>query len=197
MNPLDSYQKYDDAELVLLIKKGDIKAFNAIYYRYIPKVLSFLKGFYTTDYQSEEIVQEIFVSIWEKRERLDENLSFPAYVFKAARNRIYNSYRAKVKQLAFNDSFHYQADKGRNSTEEYISHKELQEHLDDLINELPPVQKKVFLMSRNNGLTNEEIAQRLNLSRRTVEHHIYRALKYFKQSNLVNEMYLLAFIVIS
>ena len=171
-------------------------AFDTIYRRYIPKLFSFLKGFYASEYQSEEIAQEIFITIWEKRDRLDENLSFCAYIFQAAKNKIYNSYRDKVKQLEFNNAYSFHVDNGRNYTDEYINYKEAQEYTREIINELPPVQKKIFLLSRNDGLTNGEIAQRLNISRRTVEQHIYKAIKHFKKSMLTKEVYLLIFICI-
>lgn len=174
-----------------------MKAFEVLYCRYVPKLLAFLKSFYATDYQSAEIVQEIFIKIWERRDHLKEDLSFSSYLFQAAKNRIYNSSRDKIKELKFYDSFSFQSnDKSRNFIEEYIDFKELQEHSINAIHKLPPVQKKIFLLSRNNGLTNNEIATKLKLSKRTVEQHIYRALKQLKKSVLIDHIYYLIILLL-
>jgi hypothetical protein len=93
---LERYNKYGDAKLILYLKKDDRKAFDALYYRYVPKPLSFLKSLYASDDLAAEIVQEIFIKIWENRARINEKYSFEAYILQAAKNRASDKERALI-----------------------------------------------------------------------------------------------------
>ena len=176
-----NYRTVSDRKLVTLIKKGDRQAFDEIYFRYIPRLQAFTRIYIKNDTVGEEALQEVFIKIWEKRGNLDENLSIKAFLFQSVKNQLFNIFRQKTRELNL-EEHHTSFEKlAKNTIEEQWDFIELQEQTFKIIDELPEVQKRIFKMSRIDGLNNEEISKTLNLSRRTVEHHIYLALKTLKR----------------
>lgn len=175
------YQSYIDQELVLKIKENDIKAFEEIYFRYKGKLHSFTKVYVKDNVQSEEVVQEVLIKIWEKRHLLDEELSFRCYLFQIVKNHIFNIFRKKIREIGLEEApslEHY----AHNFTQEQMDFNDLEKATHELIGKLPLVQQKIFKMSKIEELNNKEISEKLNISKRTVEHHIYLALKSLKKS---------------
>ncbi len=172
-------KEYSDRELVELLKSNNASAFDELYLRYVPRLDAFLSVYTKDDYLREEIIQDVFVKIWQKREQLDPSLSFKAFLFQAVKYQLFNVFRKKATHLTLKNTV---AERYcTNDTEEYLNFVELQNNLSSIINNLPDMQRQVFTMSRVEGFNNDEIAHKLNLSKRTVEHHIYLALKYIKQ----------------
>lgn len=136
---------------------------------------------------AEDIVQDIFLDLWRKRHELSiENTS--SYLFSAVKYRVLNYIRKNkvpMTDLDFVDKFNT-----LNSTEEFIDFKELRQTLDDAISDLPDQCRKVFTMSRFDHMSNKEIAEKLNLSLRTVENHISLALRKLRPK-LKDSLYLL------
>lgn len=175
------YLSNDDRQLVLKLKENDIKAFEEIYYRYNSKLNSFTKIYIKDNAQSEEVVQEVFIKVWEKRHLLDETLSFKSYLFQIVKNHIYNIFRKKIYEIGLEEVSSNEC-YAQNSVEEQMDLCDLKATTQDLIDKLPTVQRTIFTMSRLDELNNDEISQKLKLSKRTVEHHIYLALKSLKKS---------------
>lgn len=174
-------QKYEDRDLIIKLKKGDIKAFEELYYRYNVKLKAFSGTYFKDEVVAEEVVQEVFVKIWERRALLDEDLSFKAYLFQIIKNHIYNIFRKKINEVSYENA-PVSNSYNHNPTEELHDLIDLQERTYEVIEKLPHVQKNIFTLSRFEELSNDEISQKLNLSKRTVEHHIYLALKTLKKS---------------
>lgn len=172
-------QKHPDKELVLLLRQGEIKAFDELYFRYVHRLMSFARNYILDEQEAEEAVQEIFVRIWEKRRYLDETKSFQSYLFQSVKNHLFNLIRDKKKSCRLEDIPDEMSPR-EDKILENLSYKELEDTACRLIASLPRVQREVFTLSRMEGLTNTEIAARLNLSKRTVEHHIYLSVKYLK-----------------
>lgn len=170
---------HSEIDLVCLLRQGDIKAFDELYYRYLPKLLGFAYKYLLDEQEAEETVQEIFIRIWEKRSNLDENRNFKSYLFQSVKNHLLNKLRNQKKNCTIEEI----PEKYCISTEnifEKITYKELENTTIELIKSLPKTQQKVFVLSKIDGLSHDEIASRLSLSKRTVEHHIYLATKYLK-----------------
>lgn len=125
---------------------------------------------------SKDIVQEVFISIWES-ETLDEIANVKAYLYQSVRYRVLMLIRkgkVRDKHLQTINSL------SENTTEEQINFEEMNQKIDSLIGELPDKCQQVFRMSRVDHLTNKEIAEKLNISIRTVETHISNGIKHLK-----------------
>ena len=162
--------KKSDSELIKEMLKEDHKAFTALYDRYVPRLYTFLQYYFGSTIQIDEVIQETFIKIWENKSLLSESCSFNAYLIQIAKNYVYNSYRSILQKEKF-----------KRNLDEYINYKELAEIISKGIESLPPIQKEVFIMSREKGLSHQDISEQLNISKRTVEQHIYKALKHLKQ----------------
>ena len=135
----------------------------------------FLTGFIKNRDEASDMTQDIFYKIWTNRETISKVDSFKAYLFRMARNMIYDYYEHSLIEE------NYQQKEQRRSTyddliEEELYARELSLLIDIAVEKMPPQRRNIFIMSRKDGLSNEEIAQRLNISKRTVENHMTQAL---------------------
>ena len=168
MNPL--FQ--DDTELLNRLKNGDNVAFEVIYRRHWQHLydFAFLKT-HDTDV-AEEIIQDLFVTIWEKRESLQiKNLR--TYLFTSVRNRVIDHYKEKV----FSELDTIEAPE---APEYSFFLEELEATMQNSIDRLPDKTKRIFLLNRFEGKTVRQISVDLNLPERTVEYHITQALRTLK-----------------
>jgi RNA polymerase sigma-70 factor, ECF subfamily len=170
----------ENKPLIIRLRNGDLKAFNELFYAYAPRLRSFMKKLFVNSYKTDEIVQIIFIKIWENRATLNPDLSFHAYLFQAAKNHVYNEAKKELREIKLAQQYLAQTEHSGNYTEDYIVFKELQEQTSISIDSLPPQQKQIFMLSFQDGLSHDEIAAKLNISKRTVENHIYRATKQIK-----------------
>jgi RNA polymerase sigma-70 factor (family 1) len=192
---MSKYSNYTEQELIRLVKENDAKAFEKLYYKYVPRLSSFINYYFGKSISHEETIQDAFLKIWEKRTLLDESKSFNAYLIEIAKNLVYNNFRDKLQEEKYRQSHNARAT-SVNDIEEYINHKELQEQIEKGMDGLPPMQKEIFIMSRQEGLSHDEIAQRLDISKRTVEHQIYRTLKTLKQIALDKKLHMIVLLYI-
>ncbi len=183
---MNHLNKIDDADLTRRVKSGEKEAYQALFERYAPKIYHFALSYLKSTADSEELVQDVFLKVWEKREILDATQNIKAFVFKIAINTIYDFIRRKNIENAFQEfsKANYAADS--NNTWDTLIFEEMQTTINSLVAQMPEQRKKIFKLSKNKGLSNDEIAQELNLSKRTVENQLYRALLFLKE-HLRNE----------
>ena len=156
-----------------------MKAFDELYYRYLPKLLGFAYKYLCDEQEAEETVQIIFIKIWEKRKNLDDTKNFKSYLFQSVKNQLLNKLRERKKNCTIEEIPEKYCISPENVFET-LTYQELENATTKLIKDLPKTQQKVFVLSKIDGLSHDEIASKLNLSRRTVEHHIYLATKFLK-----------------
>jgi len=169
-----------DSELVQKINLGEKQAYQELFERYAPRIYQFFLSYLKNKTDAEELVQDVFLKIWEKRLDLDQRKNFKSFIFKIAVNKIYDFIRKKNIENAFNDFAQSNFISGENYTWHEVIFEEMKQNLQKLLSELPKQQQKIFYLSKEKGLTNEEIASQLGLSKRTVENHLYRALFFIK-----------------
>lgn len=163
------------------LQQGDTAAFEKLYRRFEPKLYRFTQKLLQHKEDAEEIVQEVFLKVWEKRQTLDPDQNLDGYLYRIARNLVYNKAKHQVYEFAYSQYLATQKNEAENSTENAYQHQELSTLFENICADLPPVRKKVFLMSRAEGLSNSEIAEILHTSNSNVENHINKALKVVKE----------------
>jgi RNA polymerase sigma-70 factor (family 1) len=174
---MTGYRSYTDAELTDLLKSGDQVAYIEIYDRY--KIIlqqHAYKKLGDLD-EVEDVLQELFIHLWHKKESLTLTSSLSGYLFTAVRNRIFNIYHKKQREASYLDSLQEFIDQGEYSTDLLLREKEFTAIIEKEIQALPPRMREVFLLSRNDGLTHKQIAERLGTSEQTVTTQIRNSLK--------------------
>lgn len=168
----------DERELLARIANGDERAFKTLfegYYHNLGKYVFQLTGSVSL---AEEIVQDAFIKVWLKKEYLVEVKNFSNYLFILCRNHTYNEMQKKATERNFIDRLsHRITDQHNNENPDTLSEK-YRELVEEAIEKLPPQAQKVYLMSRDERMKYEEIAQALQISPVTVKKHIQYANKF-------------------
>ncbi len=166
--------------LIRAFKKGDQKAFEKLFNQYHKKLYAYLMRLLGSKEDAEEIVQESFIKIWERREEFIEGYPFDALLFKIAKNAFLNFTREKVNRRVFEDHFHLLVDLDTSEADDYIIFKETREIIRLLIDGMPPRRREVFIMKKIEGLSRKEIAEKMGISIITVDSHLLKANNYLK-----------------
>jgi len=170
----------DSKFIINSLRKGEEHAYELLFSEYY-KVLTVFANKYVNDIETaKEIVQDLFVHLYEKRENLDINSSLKSYLFRSTHNRCINYINARKIRTRHADYVMNTADVQENVLEQEVNKTELEQALYNAINQLPPKCRSIFKMNRFEGLSNGEIAERLKLSKRTVETQISKALRILR-----------------
>ena len=162
-------------ELIDSVKSGNQSAFEALYNLYSEKIYYVAYRFGLSEEDSAEVVQDVFVKVWERRRYLRTDLSFNAYLLTISKNFIIKKAKKNTTQTAFQKYYSKMKSSADNSTEDMIAYADLFKVTNSFINSLPTQQRQIFVLSKFDRLSHQEISKKLNLSVRTIENHIYRA----------------------
>lgn len=165
----------EEINCIKAFAQGDTRAFELLFLHYQPKLVAFIDGFIKDNEEARDMSQDIFLRLWERREECSEIKSFKAFLFKTAKFAIYNYYDHQLVNSKFVEQMLYTPEETL-SADENLFAKELQELINLTVKNMPEQRRRVFEMSRNEGISNEEIARQLGISKRTVENHITTAL---------------------
>ena len=173
-----------EKELIVSLKQGDEAAFTALYRMYWPKVHNFSRLYLSSIAEVEEVVQEVFVKLWEARIFLKENESFKGFLFIITRNIIFNQFRKSFNENAYKTTVLSSAEV-EYDIENEMDAADLQGYIKKLISELTPRQQEVFHLRKIMLIFAENFRKRdirLSISEKTVERHINEALKFLRKN---------------
>ena len=170
----------EDTELVERLQKGDVEAFDMIYEKYSMNLYSFGLKYLRSKDESEELVQSVFLKLWENYKNLNKDLSFKSYLFTIAYNDICKLFRKRNYRQKFIDETLHENYLSTSEMEQSIDYKSVLDLVQQIINKLPKRQKSIFLKSRQEGKSTKEIAEEIGLSPGTVDNYISEALKFIR-----------------
>jgi RNA polymerase sigma-70 factor, ECF subfamily len=170
----------NDIDLLNQVKSGSRQAFESIFNSYYDALVGYGKTIIKDVDEAEDIVQQVFISVWEKRLAIEIHTSFRAMLYKA----VYNSCLNRIKHDEVKRSYAREIKLTSSSSfsHEDIQHKELQKKINVAIDQLPEQCAKIFKMSRFEYLKYQEIADKLDLSVKTVENQMGKALRLLRES---------------
>ncbi|MBO8451843.1 MAG: RNA polymerase sigma-70 factor [Bacteroidetes bacterium] len=165
----------DSSILLKELSEGSRTAFDWLFIRYQPKVVAFLKACTGDEEQARDIAQDIFFNIWKDRAKLSEVRSFEGYLFQMARFSVYNYYDHLDVVKKYVEEGKTRSEVTDAGPEEKLKERQIRARIAETVRSMPQRRREIFVMSRWGGYSNDEIAERLNISKRTVENHLTAA----------------------
>lgn len=174
------YQSYSDEQLLCLLKDSDIAAFNMVYDRYSRPLYLYILSKTDRGETSKDLLQDLFATLWEKRCTLDIHLSLKSYLYQCVRHKIIDLYRRDSTYRKYLQQLIEHFDAQPHNIVDTYDYKARAHEVFEAINQLPARMKEIFMLSRFENLSIEQIAARLDLSQQTVKNQISKALKILR-----------------
>ncbi|MEP7376012.1 MAG: RNA polymerase sigma-70 factor [Chitinophagaceae bacterium] len=168
-------------ELLRQLIEGDAHAFKEIYELYQDKIYAFAYKLTKQKHVADDMVQEVFIKLWEKRDQVKVELNFGAYLNKMTQNHIFNYLKKASHDKALQQTIRHQMEALQNSNADEMLEKELQKVYAEAIETLSPQKKLIYTLSRTGDLSYDEIARQLNISRNTVRNQMVDAIRLIRQ----------------
>ena len=174
----DSFVDIINDEDILLkrLQKGDKEIYRILFDTYFRLLCLYATSLIRDRAQAEDIVQNVFLNLWIKKDTLEVKTSIKSYLYKSVYNLFINEYRRAQRNESILDTLHHEVLEQSIHDEEYSIQRKL-EWINKEIDLLPPKSKEIFVLNKRRGLSYEEIAQMLDISKNTVDSHISRTLK--------------------
>lgn len=164
------------------IAAGDKKAYEALYRKYSPNIFQVAMMYSRKDIDlAEEFVQRVFVRMWEKRDSLYTVHNIEDYIFILARNIIFDHFKKEAHEVTLKKALSANPIVFRNDTERMIQESEYNDLLQKAVGQLPLQQRTVYVLAKEEGISHEEIAERLQLSKNTIQTHLKLAMRSIRK----------------
>jgi RNA polymerase sigma-70 factor (ECF subfamily) len=170
----------NERELVNELIRGELPAFDALFEKYYKKLYYFALGYLRSEEDAEDLIQEVFVKIWETRKDIKEYLSFNSFLYTITYHAVLKHFRKKGREKKYVDRYAAGLKEYIDITTAEVEYSNTLERVNIFVEQLPEKRKQIFIMSRYEGFDNTEIAKKLNISKKTVENQIYQALKFLR-----------------
>lgn len=170
-----------DTAILTALANDDEQAFAALYHKYHRKLFYFVLNLTQSQQTAEDVLQEVFVKIWADRKQLTGITNFNAWIFRITKNHVLNGLRRMAQETLILAEIARDINAGTEDTYALLSYKDVHAVLKAGMSELPPQQKLVMELSRDEGLKYEEIGARMNISPLTVKKHAAQALQYLRE----------------
>lgn len=184
---MEKKEMFNDKLLVNQLMVGNHKAFRKLFDTYRNDLYKFSLSMVHSKTYAEEIVQDVFLKVWIKRESLNPDMSFKSYLFTITRNITIKFLKKAANNQKLREEIFYKSQKITNSTERYIRESELEIIKREALNKLSTKRLLIFEMSRNEGKSYEAIAEELGISPHTVRNQMSKALETLRNSLLENK----------
>lgn len=159
----------------------DKAALQELFTYFYPRLYNFSRSFLKLEEGIDDILQEVFIRIWENRRNIKTPETFNAYIFTITRNLLLNELRSRLNNEKAKAKIFKKSVAGEYLLSDQIEFDELKEQVDQMVAGLPEKQREVFLLSRKEGLSYKEIATKLGIAEKTVEYHISQAIGILKK----------------
>lgn len=173
-------QATDEKVLLGKLAEGDAPAFTALYEKYSLKLYANIFRLVKSEDTAKEILQDLFLKIWELRGQIDPEKSFKSFLYKIAGNLVYDHFRKVSRDKRLSDNLLYLLEEEYSHSEESVIYNESVELLHMAINQLPEMRRRVYVLGKMEGKTYEEISAQLGISHSTISDHIVKANRFIK-----------------
>jgi RNA polymerase sigma-70 factor (family 1) len=171
----------DDRELIKRLTRGDVLAFDEIFRRFNEKIFTFAYRNLRNKQDAEGIVQDVFFALWEEKSKLKEVINLDAWIFGICFNIIRKRFRQLARERTSLKDLSEWVTSEDNTTAVDVEYNDLLRRAENIIEQLPPRQKLIFNLSKIDGLSNQEISQKLKISGKTVENLLSKAKVYIRK----------------
>ena len=171
----------DEKTLLAMVATGNRQAFTKLYTSYLNVLYRYIFLFTKSKEESEEILQDIFIKIWANREKLSEIDSFKNYLFRFAKNKLLDKVRHSQIRLRVLSEIKRTKNISEATTSDQCAYREYYKVVQQAIEKLPPKRKLIFRLNIENGLSQDEIARELNISKSVVQKQIYSASHFVRE----------------
>lgn len=151
-----------------------------LYNYYYPRLYQFSRSFLKLEEGIDDILQEVFIRIWQHRKKIRDTASFNAFIFTITRNLLLNELRSRLNQENLKGEIRRLSMAREYEDVDQAQFRDLKSRVDAIVGDLPERQKEIFTLSRTEGLSHKEIASKLQITTKTVEYHISLAVKSLK-----------------
>jgi RNA polymerase sigma-70 factor (ECF subfamily) len=186
----------DDQQLVQSLQKGNVAAFDSLFEGYSPKLYGFAFKYFRNEHDAEELVQEVFVKVWENRRALKSEHSFKSYLFTIALNQIRKYFNKRATSLRYLESFRNDPEFSDNQALHENDYELALQQINLIIEQMPPRRREIFVKSKLEGKSSKEIAAELNISAGTVDNQVSEALRFIRTQIKPESLTLLLFAVL-
>ncbi|WP_423126877.1 RNA polymerase sigma-70 factor [Gaoshiqia sp. Z1-71] len=174
-----------DLKQILADMANDDKlAFDRLYGLYYSRLYAYSKMFLKMDDGIEDILQEVFVKVWMNRRNIRKVETYNAFLYTITKNTLLNEIRSRLKSEEFKVKHFCNSVQAGFMTQNDVEYADMKNKVDEFILQLPEKRRQIYLMSREEGKTNPEIAAELGISVKTVEDHMTHSLKFLKEKLL-------------
>ena len=172
---------HEENKWLVALVSGEFGAFNFLYEKYHWALYLFALKLSKNQHEAEELVQSVFVTVWETRQTIDPTKSFSAYLFSIARNRFYDMLRKRIVENCYVDYILNQDHPVTDDIEKQVEDKEINEIIQKLLQRVPERRQEIFRMSRDENLSYKQIATKMQISENTVDTQIRNVLNFLRK----------------
>lgn len=168
-------------DVIKALQMGKDWAFELLFEKYNSRIYGLALKMGLSHEDAQGVLQEVLIAIWDQRSTLRADLSLSAFILTITKNKVIRVIRRNGASQKYVNNVRYLVPQQQDTTEHQIIYEDILRLAEEEIKNLPTKQRKIFFLSKSEGLTNEQIANRLKISKRTVENQLYRASQHLKK----------------